>query len=204
MKTTAIFAELVIGGLQSIVWILLIVATVIDPIPFTWAAKVPSLTILALLAVSYSLGVIFDRLWDKLLDKFGINNLAKKKAIFIVEEKKCTIESKKINDLREMVYKRDATSAIGLAKYSRSRMRVARASMFNFALITIVALVLVTKRIGIVNSTFMLVLVLGTLLCATSALAYWRLSTWEVRVLYTAGGRIKTVEKPNKSIQETP
>jgi hypothetical protein len=199
MNTTAIFAELVVGGLQSLVWILLIVATVIDPIPFRWAAKVPSLTVLVLLAVSYSLGVVFDRLWDKLLDKFGINNWAKRIALAKVKKDDCSHESKEINALRRMVYQQDKARAVELAKYSRSRMRVARASMFNFAMITIVALVLVTEYIGIVNSTFMLVLVLGVLLCATSVLAYWRLATWEIRVLHTAGGRIKIGETPNKS-----
>ena len=73
MGTTALFAELVVGGVLTLTWMLLLAMTALGPFRFTPLPEIsPTLTAGLLFAVAYALGVIFDRVWDFLLDVTGL------------------------------------------------------------------------------------------------------------------------------------
>src|SRR5450755_716750 len=73
MGTTALFAELVVGGVLTLTWMSLLAMTALGPFRFTPLLEIPpTLTAGLLFAVAFALGVVFDRVWDLLLDMSGL------------------------------------------------------------------------------------------------------------------------------------
>lgn len=123
MTTTAVFAEIIVVGLEAEAWIALVLLAIwgtgwveldaLDP----WSALV---TILVL-ATAYVLGIIVDRIADKLVTEVA-KRLAKQPAKPEVEFEEQRL---KVLDKSE-----------GMAKfldYQRSRQRVARGTIVNAA-----------------------------------------------------------------------
>lgn len=178
MGTTALFAELVVNGVLTLTWMFLLAMTVLGPSRFTPLLDIPpTLTASLLLAVAYTLGVVFDRVWDLLLDVSGLQ------AWFRGDFQAATPVSKS-EHMRRRVFGADAKTAVEFVNYHRSRMRVARASLFNFTLITASGLTLLAVRCGGAGTVeFALAAVTGGLLCAASALAFRSLGRTHERVL---------------------
>jgi hypothetical protein len=85
---------------------------------------------------------------------------------------------------RRRVFGADTKTAVEFVNYHRSRMRVARASLFNFTLITASGLALLAVRYGgIGTAEFALAAAAGGLLCAAAALALRNLGRTHDRVL---------------------
>jgi len=180
MSTTAVFAELVVGGLQTMVWMTLLLVLV-----FGKPAAVPSLGSWpvdagVVLAFAYAIGVVFDRLWDVLLDRTGVNRWIRGSA------KSQALSPTDL--LRRNVFRRDAAIAAEFVNYNRSRMRVARASMFNFLLLTIAGAAL-ARRLDVADpaKTSAVVLIAGGLLTFVAGLAFWSLGKSYERCLRIVG-----------------
>ncbi len=177
MGTTALFAELVVGGVLTLTWMLLFAMTALGPSQVTPLLPVSSLTAGFLLALAYALGVVFDRVWDFLLDVTGLQAWFRGRP---GPRGRLSEEDRR----RRRVFGADPKTAVDFVNYHRSRMRVARASLFNFAMITLSGLSLLAVRYGGVGTTeFALAAVTGLGLCAASALALWKLGRTHDRVL---------------------
>lgn len=129
MSTTAIFAEILIIGLQATVWIALLVLSFlpkgsINPGALDgWEA----LTTVFVLAAAYTLGIVVDRIADSAYGRL--------RKIWDKEEKgkrKKNLPDVSIMRLRVME-KEDGKARF--IDYQRSRLRVARATVLNVALV---------------------------------------------------------------------
>lgn len=169
MGTTALFAELVVGGIQTLSWVVLLAMTALGPARVAPALEASSLNAVVALAFAYTLGVVFDRVWDWVLDATGLQKRLRGEA--------GAEPASELDQRRRALYKADPKLAVEFIHYHRSRMRVARASLFNFALITISGLALVGTHFGGVQTTeFALVGVAGCAMCVASWLALRKLS----------------------------
>lgn len=82
------------------------------------------------------------------------------------------------------MYGADPKTAVDFVNYHRSRMRVARASFFNFALISVSGMSLLAIRYGGVETAeFALAAAGGCILCYASTLALWKLGRTHDRVM---------------------
>ncbi|MFQ5964764.1 MAG: hypothetical protein ACE5KZ_10825 [Candidatus Scalinduaceae bacterium] len=197
MNTTAIFAELVIGGLQTLTWLSLIGMTVLGPKTFSPIINAPSVSVVIIVAISYGLGVVFDRIWDFILDKSGLDDHIKAPAKSSTAAREAKTEDE-FHTTRQKIFSADPKMAVEFVNYNRSRMRVARSSVFNFALITITGLILLGVYCGIKTKAFIFVGAGGTLLTVACGMAYYDLRKSYYRVLHIvvpakSDGQIDTV-----------
>lgn len=138
MATTAVFVELLIVGLQAMIWIVgLIVAIwgtdwIVDSEGFLHSLSSPILAglMLSLFAVSYTVGIVIDRLSDAILGPLG-------RRISATVNKEWTTEDKWSASHYEVLH---ASTGMGtVTEYIRSRMRVVRGLVVNAPLTTIAA-----------------------------------------------------------------
>jgi hypothetical protein len=147
MTTTAVFAEMLVAGIEAMVWIALIVLAIAQPCEADiqrlaplkdWVALITAI----LLAIAYGLGAVIDRVSDSLFDwrinKWVTTLLANNERAWKETESEEEARKKKahIRWLRLQVLARgdDVTEFMD---YTRSRFRVARATTINLALTTI-------------------------------------------------------------------
>ncbi len=137
MNTTSIFVELVVIGLHTAIWIGLIILTFtghqsLDPEKlFTLNLALP------ILAITYILGILIDRASDAVLaaqdDRLRSQNDFRGLPSFL--SMRFYILSKS-SDVYEQL------------EYTRSRLRIARASVLNFAFTTVAAALFIWFQIG--------------------------------------------------------
>ncbi len=146
MTTTAIFAEILIIGLQASVWLALFVIWSfrvevgrIDLSPLKdWSALITVFVV----ASAYTLGVAIDRLSD------GLDGWADKK----VREKRLpgSVRNYQKMRLRVMGLNNGVSAFI---EYIRSRIRIARATVLNLVLILISAELLIAEQPDLLAGT---------------------------------------------------
>jgi hypothetical protein len=173
VSTTALFAELLVGGLQTLVWLTLLVMIVLGPSVLGFLGEAPSFSVIGVLAIAYPLGVLFDRVWDLLLKLLLIERWVEKRAKRSAGVKVLNGEDEFLAT-RRMILQSDPRVPVDVIHYNRSRMRVARASMFNILLITITGLLLAVVHFQHMRIIVLIVLV-GLLLLSASAVAYYDL-----------------------------
>ena len=137
MNTTSIFVELVVIGLHTAIWIGLIILTFtghqsLDPEKlFTLNLALP------ILAITYILGILMDRASDMVLaaqdNRLRSQNDFRGLPSFV--SMRFYILSKS-SDVYEQL------------EYTRSRLRIARASVLNFAFTTVAAALFIWFQIG--------------------------------------------------------
>jgi hypothetical protein len=137
MNTTSIFVELVVVGLHTAIWIGLIVLAFVGYQNLN-LEKVFTLNLaLPILALTYILGILVDRVSDGVLaaqddrlrsryDMRGLPGFLSMRFYVL----------SKSSDVYEQL------------EYTRSRLRIARASVLNFALTTIASALFVWFRLG--------------------------------------------------------
>jgi hypothetical protein len=126
MSTTSLFVELIVIGVSTLIWIVLLIFAVFG---YTWmpidillspAAAVP------VLAIVYVLGIISDRIADAVFDRIWSDDLRgpyfPDKAAYYQARRRILIHSERLSDLLE---------------YGRSRLRICRGWAFNSILIAI-------------------------------------------------------------------
>ncbi len=139
MSTTLLFVELLIAGIQVVVWLVLLVLSVFG---FQWLSSIPRQlisewqTLIAVLILSfvYVLGILIDRLGDLLFSKWdrkiAVRQFPNAPFAFGVLRFQLNVENVYLHQQLE---------------YTRSRLRIARDSALNFALTTIFAEIFVIR-----------------------------------------------------------
>jgi len=169
MSTTLLFVELLIAGTQVVIWFVLLILTIFD---YKWTSNLSIqgvsdwqvLITATVLAFVYVLGILFDRLADLIFSKWD-RSIAYKRFpdaphTFAVIRFQLSKDNEYLNHQFE---------------YTRSRLRIARASSLNFAITTIVALMFVATRLqDAQNFAKLLVFIALTGICLTSlAILTW-------------------------------
>jgi hypothetical protein len=137
MATTAVFAEILVIGFQALIWLVLLIVAIVGPEnlrPSAFSGWESLLTVLILVA-AYSLGIVVDRAADSLLERLD-NRLAQK------------YMPGGLTDLtkRRLAITMHSEALERFLDYARSRLRIARSTTINLALILITAIVLILTR----------------------------------------------------------
>lgn len=140
MSTTALFAELLIVGLQAVVWMTLLVGLLFGPQWFGQIAvafrEAGALVTVGIMAVGYVAGVILDEFYESLIDPWAQRL-----------RDRCREEgSPEMWDVQAYVFAK-SSSATAQLQYIRSRIRIVRSSVFNFSLIVVFSLAYLTIRV---------------------------------------------------------
>ncbi len=155
MRTTALFAEILIVGLQALVWLALGAWVVADRLeaPVADLAKVMEalpqakewavLLAIVVLAAAYSTGVVVDRIADSALGGigWGLRKSGKwLREIFAPKERDDAEEKEypAFGELRLTVLK-GGGDTVAFLDYVRSRLRIARATALNTVMIVVFA-----------------------------------------------------------------
>jgi len=171
MNTTLLFAELLIIGLQSAVWIFILLINVFS-IGWVQTLQTSNLTnwqtaiLIVLLSIFYVIGVIIDRAADALFSKW---------------EKKLSRISFPNPPLPIVVLRfelaRGNEHLNHQFEYNRSRMRISRASALNFGLATLLGIVYILTHVQTAAPNTKWIL-LGTTLIIGVALTLGAAFTW--------------------------
>ncbi|MBZ5537959.1 MAG: hypothetical protein LAO31_18540 [Acidobacteriia bacterium] len=132
MSTTTLFVELVVIGLHSILWIGILVLTFVGYQNLAWEKLLTLNLAVPVLGITYVLGIVIDRLSDlafisqdhRLRKMHPLEHLPPflMMRFFILNKSKDTYEQ---------------------LEYTRSRLRIARAAILNFAMMTLAAILFV-------------------------------------------------------------
>ena len=129
MNTTTLIVEILISGILTCLWLLLGIITAFSPGFLLGAAKnYPEAFAALAIALAYTVGVTFDRLWDVFTKPFDEKI---RRSYFPSDDQLTTV--------RMQLFGR-ATALQGYMEYIRSRMRIARAAMCNLPLIGLAGL----------------------------------------------------------------
>jgi hypothetical protein len=151
MNTTAIFVEILVIGMQAIIWIVLLVLSLVG---YDWLSAIPVnldkwsvfVTIL-LIAYCYTLGIIVDRLADGLFILTKKFMLVKPRNLLLrINRVRQTFEES-AQDHRMETLASEGGATVFL-EYIRSRLRILRATVLNLFLITITSLLFISSRCG--------------------------------------------------------
>jgi len=153
------------------VWLTLLILAVFEfdgfkSLPLTTLKDWQTLVMIVLFAFTYSFGIVIDRLADSLFVPWDTRIKNKQFARFKLPFVIMRAEVSKDNEgLREIF------------EYSRSRIRLARASALNFGLITIVGLLFTTIRVQTHKSTiFIFAIVFGVLFTYITICSWYTLT----------------------------
>jgi hypothetical protein len=137
MNTTNIFVELVVVGFHTLIWIGLFALALFGFRTLDLEKLFTINLALPILAFTYILGILMDRVSDLLLDEQDgrLRNQYDFAGLPSFLDMRFFILSKS-SDVYEQL------------EYARSRLRIARASIFNFALTTVAAVLLVWFQFG--------------------------------------------------------
>ncbi len=134
MATTAVFAEILIVGLQVEAWLALILLSVFGTewIHPDQVADFAALLTIVVLALAYVLGIILDRLADTLLDYLEHTRPGTHVKTWLrKKERPEKLEKVATMRMKVMVASDGATRFLD---YQRSRWRIARATVLNLAI----------------------------------------------------------------------
>ena len=162
MATTTIFIENLIAGMQSSIWVAVLISSFIGVdwiiALLTWAEKSANLLILILFGLWYTLGIVLDVIAN------GVFTLIDPKK-FLLKSGWVINKFRKTTDLeRAKVYSKfgDPTQFL---EYIRSRIRIVRTTVLNLFLIVISVLLFIYTRCDLINciskSQFMLITIVS-------------------------------------------
>ncbi len=145
MATTAIFAEILIAGLEALAWLALLVFGLHWDSSFhhrrvdfkDWEA----LTTLAVISVAYVFGILVDRAADSLHK--GVRKLVKLALLHTSRSRQRfeTVEERERRSEMTMTVLAAGGELAGFLEYQRSRARIARATALNAGLAALSVLV---------------------------------------------------------------
>ena len=126
MNTTNFYIELLVIGTHSLIGFSLFVLSYIDPKKIDFPKLLSINSALIILAIAYIIGIIVDRLSDRLL----------------VKKDKRIKEKYKVEGLPRMLTRRfyiliRSKDVYDQLEYARIRLRIARASTINFVITTL-------------------------------------------------------------------
>jgi len=172
MNTTAIFAEILVIGLQAVVWLSLVILS-ISGVPSVdrqaLGEVLPKWTALLVLfstVIAYSLGIIIDRIADSLFHRLDLGIRARRVRSSLPSPARMRLHILAQNE--------------GMARfldYIRSRLRIARSTCLNVMLITLAAAVFLVTRTSAGRPEVTLVIAAGLVLFLAAFYA-WRRISW--------------------------
>jgi len=175
MGTTLLFAELLIIGAEVGLWFFILIYAILGEhlLGFLQTAhdfEWQTLITVILLGIFYVLGIMFDRLADNLFH--GWSRILRNK---IIPNAKLPL------GVMRFELGRDNTSLDRQLEYTRSRIRITRASSLNFVITTILFETLLLTRIQDINTGevwiySISILLLGALLSSLAVFSWRRLT----------------------------
>ena len=138
MNTTNIFVELVVIGFHALIWISIIILAMLGYRNLDIEKLLTINLALPILALAYILGILVDRISD---------------SIFLSQDSKMKPNDKEADLPSSFLIMRyyilhKSSDIYAQLEYIRSRLRIARASIFNFVLTTIACLLFVWFQLG--------------------------------------------------------
>ncbi|MBD2466032.1 hypothetical protein H6G89_34160 [Oscillatoria sp. FACHB-1407] len=191
MSTTSLFVELIVSGIGTVAWLILLVFSVFG---YSWilGQKLTDLlTLIPFLALVYVLGIITDHLahhlYKKVFRKFFCD-LNKKFCEQELDQHSNyeTIKNKNeyVESVKVYVYTHASENTMERFEYDRSRLRIARAWGMNFVFLTVSILIFAWTRLPqVAVSTKVEISIFSIIFCglgAVFAFYTWRdLTIWE-------------------------
>jgi hypothetical protein len=167
MNTTNIFVELVVVGFHTLIWIGLLALAFLGFQDLDLEKLFTINLALPILALTYILGILMDRTADMLLDEQD----ARLRGRFDLSGLPSFLE------MRFYVLSK-SSDVYAQLEYARSRLRIARASIFNFACTTVAVLLLVWLQFGKALGDYRLLACIATAI--VGALLTWiSYQAWE-------------------------
>ena len=166
MRTSDVVAELLVGGVLTVIWLTLLAMAVLGIDPVLGALQRGSLPFgVLILIVAYPLGVVFDRVWRGLLKSWSTS----------IKRSVLGDDARPAGKLFLEVYGKK--HAMEFVVQVQNRMRVARASVGSFVMITVSGVILVASQgTGLFSRDAALCLMGGSLLVSVSTFAFWSLT----------------------------
>lgn len=195
MSTTSLFVELIVSGIGTVAWLILLVFSVFG---YSWilGQKLADLfTLIPFLALVYVLGIITDHLahhlYKRAFRKFFLD-LSKKFCGQELDQHKNYETIRRNNDhvesVKAYVYTNASENTMERFEYDRSRLRIARAWGINFVFLAVSILIFAWTRLPqVAISTKVEISIFSIIFCGLSAVfAFytWRdLTIWEYEQL---------------------
>lgn len=187
MSTTSLFVELIVSGVGTVAWLLLLVFSIFD---YSWilGQKITDLlTLIPFLALVYVLGLIVDHLAHHLYKRlfYKLDRRIRRQSFDKYENyENIEIDEEYLAALKVYVYTHASGNVMERFEYDRSRLRIARAWGVNFVLLAISILIFVwTKLLQVDISTKVMISVFSIIFCGLGAVAAfytWKdLTKWE-------------------------
>lgn len=163
MTTTALFVELVVIGAGAMFWLGLLILNAVDAYWLDWERAISIPVLIMLLPVTYTIGIIVDRLSDRIFRRWDgpiCDSIFEKREDY--------------HRARTYVYTHATREIVNLFEYGRSRLRVCRSWSLNFAVLAIMALIFLWSRLdNIAASTRAGISLIVFLLLITAAISSW-------------------------------
>ncbi|HUU40651.1 MAG TPA: hypothetical protein VMW42_06915 [Desulfatiglandales bacterium] len=204
MSTTALFFEILIIGIQALIWILLFVLAFVGPVSLgktiqmmePWQMPLS----VALMAAAYTVGLILDRLADACFMAMKPLLYSKPKAVLL---RSLWVQDRVENaglDERMKVLSHEGRS-VEFLEYIRSRLRIVRATFLNILLILIALTVLICRISTPAWKPLFILWVIGlfVIICVYFSWAMLQL-TYEDRLVQAYQSRSDSSEKTSVSI----
>lgn len=177
MVTTAIFAEILIIGLQAGVWLAFLAASIFgtEIVSIQVLKEWQNFLILPVIAIVYVLGILIDRIADTTFLKI----------LKVVNRGKEEKHPAKFSKMRlRILMQNDAVAKF--IDYERSRLRIARATVFNLFFIIITGIVFLFIRTDFYTSTIAWIAFVGLVLLAFSLYISLRIEKAQTKNLVEA------------------
>ncbi|MEW5735719.1 MAG: hypothetical protein AB1921_12745 [Thermodesulfobacteriota bacterium] len=175
MTTSMLFAELVIIGIQVIVWLgLLFIGYLGIPAWIVNLKDWQTVVAVLVLCIGYTLGILFDRISDRVFARW--NNILKQRII--------PNPDPSIGAMRYLIAE-DNDHLNNFLEYTRSRMRISRASALNFPLIAFSTLYVIHKVYSsfFILPAIVLIITLGTFLTILSLLSWHNITVTHLELI---------------------
>ena len=162
MNTTALFSEILVGGIISTTWLILVVLGVLEKSVLNeFFGKNQIAFGVVFLAYCYAIGVVLDRVWDWLTKP--IDNKVKKGL---------RIDNSMLKNCRNNIFS-DKSEYPQYIEYIRSRMRIARMCLCNSLFLTISGIFCYLRNsISYESNIVILITLLGTAFMISSFYAF--------------------------------
>ncbi|SRR5260221_8195813 len=169
MSTTVIFAEILIVGLQALIWIALMILSFfgvdfLSHSSFTNLSQWVQLIIVFVLAIAYTVGIFVDRISDSI---FNLQDKTLRKTYL-------SDDLPSVSKMRIYIMSQNST-VNKYIDYIRSRARIARSTAFNLVFIEFFLLVLYSSKLtSKINSNLIFVISLLLLAALVTAAYSWK------------------------------
>jgi 8-oxo-dGTP pyrophosphatase MutT (NUDIX family) len=188
MATTAMFIEILIIGLQAVVWVALLAASIfgIKSVQLQNLSDWETLIIVLVFAIAYVLGILMDRLADTAFNKiYKIRKLIKPLIRKSTKGDKDETLPAPFGEMRLQIMMQNDT--VGkFMDYQRSRLRIARATVLNLPLIIISGIIFLITRTNFSSLQIAMFALVGVVLIALSLYVAFRIDTAQTRTIVDA------------------